>query len=232
MSDWSADDITICRGPSSLRAGALGRLPLAGDELVLDLGANREADEELQRSLPPARIGRIGPTDDGREARWLSESTRRARRGQADSRPAVRRVLTRSSTARPSTDSDHGALFRSLNAKPGGGWSRNAAVSAIWLLRAGPSVSEHVPVRSTSRAGPRRGTTRTSRRRSGGCRRRASSTSTSGSRRRRRRSRPRTSSANSWPRYACGLNSTSCRPLKADCSSPSSRWRPRRTRPR
>ena len=184
-------------GPA--RAGAVaadGRRTGAGPRL-----RNRAAHGGA--SAPPAgrpRRRRGSVRRDDRVGRDVVERARAARRGGPGRRrraavPArlrrgvQRRDLPLDPRSRRALPLDrHGAQAR----RPAGRAMRRRRQPGACCAPGPIGSGARLRSRSISRAGPSRGTTRTSSRRSEGCRRRASSTSTSGSKTRRRRSTART----------------------------------------
>jgi trans-aconitate 2-methyltransferase len=128
MSDWNAERYHQLSGPQQTWGRrVLERLPLAGDELVLDLGCGTgRLTEELQRRLPGGRVVGADRSEAMIEvaAMWLSGHARRAAVVQADGAALpFRRVFDAVfSGATFHWILDHGALFRSIITalKPGG----------------------------------------------------------------------------------------------------------------
>ena len=222
MSDWNAERYhQISRPQQAWGRRVLERLPLTGDELVLDLGCGTgrmtRGDPASPARRPRGR--RRSVRRDDRVGRDVAERARAARHGRPGGR---RRAAVPAGLRRGLQRRDLPLDPRSRRALPldhHGAEARRPAGRAMRRCRQPGRCCAPGPIgcgstrrsRSISRAGPRRGTTRTSSRRSGGCRRRASSTSTSRSKRRRPRSAARTRSASSSRRCACVITSTRCR---------------------
>jgi trans-aconitate 2-methyltransferase len=128
MSDWNAEQYHQLSAPQqSWGRRVLERLPLTGDELVLDVGCGTgQLTEEVQRRLPRGRVIGADRSDAMVEsaAMWLSEHAPRAKVIQADGAALpFRRVFDGVfSGATFHWILDHGALFRSIITalKPGG----------------------------------------------------------------------------------------------------------------
>lgn len=128
MSDWNAERYHNLSAPQQTWGRRmLERLPLSGDELVLDLGCGTgRLTEELQRRLPGGRAVGADRSDAMIEsaAMWLAEHGPRATVVQADGAALpFRRVFDAVfSGATFHWIADHGALFRSIVTalKPGG----------------------------------------------------------------------------------------------------------------
>jgi trans-aconitate 2-methyltransferase len=128
MSDWNAERYHNLSSPQQAWGKrVLERLPLSGDELVLDLGCGTgRLTEEIQRRLPAGRVVGADRSDAMIEsaAMWLCEHAPRAAVVQADGAALpFRRVFDAVfSGATFHWILDHGALFRSIVAalKPGG----------------------------------------------------------------------------------------------------------------
>lgn len=145
MSDWNAERYHHLSGPQQAWGRrVLDRLPLTGEELVLDLGCGTgRLSEELQRRLPGGRV--IGADRSNAmiesAALWLSEHAPRAAVVQADggALPFRRAFDVVFSTATFHWILDHGALFRSIITalKPGGRLlAQCGGVGNLALLRA------------------------------------------------------------------------------------------------
>lgn len=128
MSDWNAERYHQLSAPQQAWGRrVLERLPLTGDELVLDLGCGSgRLTEELQRRLPGGRVVGADRSEAMIEtaAIWLSKHAPRAAVVQVDGAALpFRRVFDAVfSTATFHWILDHGALFRSIVTalKPGG----------------------------------------------------------------------------------------------------------------
>jgi trans-aconitate 2-methyltransferase len=128
MSDWNAERYHQISSPQQAWGRrVLERLPLTGDELVLDLGCGTgRLTEELQHRLPGGRVVGADRSDAMIESAtmWLSEHAPRATVVQADGAALpFRRVFDAVfSGATFHWILDHGALFRSIITalKPGG----------------------------------------------------------------------------------------------------------------
>ena len=128
MSDWNAERYHYVSAPQQAWGKrVLERLPLSGDELVLDLGCGSgRLTEDLQRRLPDGRVVGADRSNAMIEsaAMWLCEHAPRAAVVQADGAALpFRRVFDAVfSGATFHWILDHGALFRSIVTalKPGG----------------------------------------------------------------------------------------------------------------